>query len=176
MTTKKYLYCILIFVILIGLPACNNPKPDNKTEENDQPETVETTIIKEQKEQAQAIISTEEKIKDNESPEEIETIKDKVIPTEDIRVTFIELGSVKCIPCKMMQPILDEIEKEYAGQVEVVFYDVWTPAGRPYAQKYRIRGIPTQIFLDKDGNEYFRHVGYFPKDELVTILKMQGVE
>ena len=47
------------------------------------------------------------------------------------KVTFIELGSVNCIPCKMMQPIMKEIEAEYRGQVRVVFYDVWTKEGEP---------------------------------------------
>ncbi len=92
------------------------------------------------------------------------------------KVTFIELGSIKCIPCKMMQPIMKEIEEEYKGQVKVVFYDVRTAEGRPYARKYGIRVIPTQVFLDKDGNEYFRHEGFFAKDELIKVLKRQGVE
>ena len=92
-----------------------------------------------------------------------------------IKVTFVELGSVKCIPCKMMQPIMEEIEAEYGDQVEVVFYDVWTPEGKPYADMYNIKAIPTQVFLDKDGNEYFRHQGFFPKDDLVKVLKQKGV-
>lgn len=29
------------------------------------------------------------------------------------KITFIELGSVKCIPCKMMQPVMEEIELTY---------------------------------------------------------------
>jgi thioredoxin 1 len=90
-------------------------------------------------------------------------------------VTFVEIGSVKCIPCKKMQPIMKEIEQEYAGKVKVVFYDVWTAEGKPYGEKYGVRLIPTQIFLDKDGKEYFRHEGYFPKEELVKILKQKGV-
>ncbi len=90
-------------------------------------------------------------------------------------VTFVEIGSVRCIPCKKMQPIMKEIEKEYAGKVKVVFYDVWTNEGKPYGQKYGIRVIPTQVFLDKDGKEYFRHEGYFPKEELVKVLKQKGV-
>lgn len=97
-------------------------------------------------------------------------------PSDSPIVTFIELGSVKCIPCKMMQPIMEEIEKEYSDQVKVVFHDVWTEKGRPYADKYGIKLIPTQIFLDKNGTEYFRHEGYFPKEELVKVLKQQGVE
>ncbi|MFA4949084.1 MAG: thioredoxin family protein [Candidatus Krumholzibacteriia bacterium] len=90
-------------------------------------------------------------------------------------VTFVEIGSVKCIPCKKMQPIMKEIEKEYVGKVKVVFYDVWTDEGKPYGKRYGIRVIPTQVFLDKDGKEYFRHEGYFPKDELVKVLKQKGV-
>jgi len=95
---------------------------------------------------------------------------------EKYKVTFIELGSVRCIPCKKMQPIMEEIKKEYAGQVNVVFHDVWTEKGRPYAQKYKIQAIPTQVFLDGEGNEYFRHEGFFPKEELIRVLKKQGVE
>jgi thioredoxin 1 len=91
-------------------------------------------------------------------------------------VTFVELGSVRCIPCKMMQPIMKDIEKDYAGQVKVVFHDVWTPAGEPFAQDFKIRVIPTQVFLDKDGEEYFRHEGFFPKEELIKILKQKGVK
>ena len=95
---------------------------------------------------------------------------------ENILVTFVELGSVRCIPCKLMQPVMKDIEKDYAGQVKVVFYDVWTPEGEPFGQTYKIRVIPTQVFLDKDGKEYFRHEGFFPKDELVKILKQKGVK
>ncbi len=95
---------------------------------------------------------------------------------ENILVTFVELGSVRCIPCKMMQPIMNDIEKNYAGQVKVVFHDVWTPEGKPFAQDFKIRVIPTQVFLDKDGKEYFRHEGFFPKEELVKVLKQKGVK
>jgi|GEM_PF-673365 len=97
-------------------------------------------------------------------------------PKSELKVTFVELGSVKCIPCKMMQPIMDEIAREYKGQVEVVFYDVWTPEGRPYAEKYRIRSIPTQVFLDKNGEEYYRHLGFFPKEEIIKVLRLKGIE
>lgn len=92
---------------------------------------------------------------------------------KEAKVTFIELGSLKCIPCKMMQPIMEEIDDEYLD-VKVVFYDVWTAAGEPYGKKYKIQAIPTQIFLDKNGEEYARHTGFFPKKDLVKILE-QGL-
>jgi thioredoxin 1 len=97
-------------------------------------------------------------------------------PKGQILVTFVELGSVRCVPCKAMQPIMAEIEKEYAGQVKVVFHDVWTQEGRPFAEQYQIHGIPTQVFLDKEGKEFFRHVGFFPKVEIVKVLQSRGVK
>jgi len=98
------------------------------------------------------------------------------IESKDIKVTFIELGSVKCIPCRMMQPIMKKIEDKYGAQVKVIFYDVWTEKGKPYAYKYKIRLIPTQIFLDKNGIEYFRHEGFFQEKELIKILGKGGVK
>ncbi|MBM4159857.1 MAG: thioredoxin family protein [Ignavibacteria bacterium] len=65
-------------------------------------------------------------------------------------VTFIELGSVRCIPCRMMQPIMKSIEEKYSDQVKIVFHDVWTLQGPPYAVQYGIRLIPTQVFSEGD--------------------------
>ena len=44
------------------------------------------------------------------------------------------------------------------------------------AEKYKIRVIPTQVFLDKNGKEFFRHEGYFPFEEIEKKLKAQGVK
>lgn len=90
-------------------------------------------------------------------------------------ITFIELGSVRCIPCRMMQPVMEKLERNFAGKVRIVFYDVWTKKGRPYTAQYGIRAIPTQIFLDRDGNEIYRHTGYFPYEEIVELLKKHSV-
>ena len=102
---------------------------------------------------------------------------EKSTENKDIKykVTFIELGSVRCIPCQKMQPVMKSIKEKYTGQVNVVFHDVWTEAGAPYAKQYNIEAIPTQVFLDKDGKEYFRHVGFFPEEELIKILNQKGV-
>jgi len=91
------------------------------------------------------------------------------------KVTFIELGSVNCVPCKMMQPVMKQVEEKYKGQVNVVFYDVWTEKDAPMAEKYQIQVIPTQVFLDSNGVEFSRHQGFFPFEELEKILKQQGV-
>ena len=100
----------------------------------------------------------------------------KALAAEALKVTFVELGSVNCIPCKMMKPVMDQVEKKYPGQVKVVFYDVRTGQGRSEGRKYNIRVIPTQVFLDKDGKEYFRHEGFYPFEEVEKILKLKGVK
>jgi thioredoxin 1 len=85
-------------------------------------------------------------------------------------VTFVELGSVNCVPCRMMKPVMEAVEKTYGWKVKVVFHDVWTPEGKKYGQEYRIRAIPTQVFLDSEGKEFFRHEGFFSKEEIDKVL------
>ena len=92
-----------------------------------------------------------------------------------LRVTFIELGSVKCIPCKAMQPIMASIAKKYGEQIKVVFYDVWQAEQKHYADQYGIKLIPTQVFLDRDGREIFRHEGFFPEKEIDRLLQKRGL-
>lgn len=91
------------------------------------------------------------------------------------KVTFVELGSVRCIPCKAMKEIMDKLEAKFPRDLDIVFHDVWTDAGKPAARKYQIRSIPTQVFLDENGQEFYRHEGYFPQDELEKILLGKGV-
>ena len=91
-------------------------------------------------------------------------------------VTFVELGSVKCIPCRKMQPVMRAIEEKYGEQIEIIFYDVWKPDQRKYGEEYDIRLIPTQVFLDKDGKEIFRHEGFFPEAEIDKFLQKQGLK
>lgn len=98
------------------------------------------------------------------------------LKTSAYKVTFVELGSVKCIPCREMQPVMRSIEKKYGSQVKVVFHDLLTAAGKEAAKQYVFDVIPTQIFLDKSGKEYFRHEGFFPEKELIKILKIKGVQ
>jgi thioredoxin 1 len=89
------------------------------------------------------------------------------------KVTFIELGSVNCIPCKQMQPVMKSIEEKYKGQVKVVFHDVWKD--KKPAQEYGIKLIPTQVFLDENGKEFFRHEGFYPEEEIDKLLQSKGI-
>jgi len=91
------------------------------------------------------------------------------------KVTFVELGSVNCIPCKQMQPIMKSIEEKYGDQVKVVFYDVWKEDQKKYATQYGIKLIPTQVFLYANGKEFHRHEGFYPEAEIDKILQSKGL-
>lgn len=87
---------------------------------------------------------------------------------------LVDLGADKCIPCKQMAPILEDLKTTYAGQLEVEFIDVWK---NPDAGgQYGIRVIPTQIFFDAQGKELFRHEGFFGKDDMLAKWKELGVD
>lgn len=92
------------------------------------------------------------------------------------KVTFVELGSVNCIPCKQMKPVMEAIEKNYGEQVKVIFYDVWTKEHKQYAKKYKVRLIPTQVFLDEKGKEIHRHEGFYPESEIDKFLQSRGLK
>ena len=87
---------------------------------------------------------------------------------------LLDLGAGKCIPCKMMAPILDELKKEHAGRLAVEFIDVWE--NEAAAKKYGIETIPTQIFYDASGKELFRHTGFFAKEDILAKWKELGVD
>ncbi|MHB8773107.1 MAG: thioredoxin family protein [Syntrophales bacterium] len=89
-------------------------------------------------------------------------------------VTMVDLGAKKCIPCKMMAPILAKLEKEYSGRAAVVFFDVWEDPAP--AKRFGIRTIPTQIFFDKEGKEVYRHEGFLGEQEIVQRFKDMGVK
>ena len=91
-------------------------------------------------------------------------------------VTFVELGSVKCVPCRQMQPVMASVEKKYGDQIAVVFHDVWQSDQRQYAEQYGIRVIPTQVFLDREGKEFHRHEGFYPEAEIDRLLQKRGLK
>ena len=85
------------------------------------------------------------------------------IPVKEM-VTLVDLGAKSCIPCKLMAPILEELEKEYKGRAAVIFIDVWE--NRDISKEFRVVTIPTQIFYNKQGQEVYRHVGFFDKESI----------
>lgn len=85
---------------------------------------------------------------------------------------MIELGSDTCIPCKMMAPILEDFKTNYSDKFTVEFVDIYKNSAP--AKKYKIRVIPTQVFLNSSGSEVFRHEGFFPKEDILKKWKELG--
>jgi thioredoxin 1 len=87
---------------------------------------------------------------------------------------LVDLGAGKCIPCKAMAPILDQLRVDYAGRMDVVFIDVWQQPEE--ARNYRINMIPTQIFYAADGRELARHEGFIDREGILRAWAKLGVE
>ncbi|MEI6351262.1 MAG: thioredoxin family protein [Verrucomicrobiota bacterium] len=87
---------------------------------------------------------------------------------------LVDLGATRCIPCRLMAPIIEDLKKEYQGRMQVEFIDVWKNADAE--KKYAIKLIPTQIFYDAAGKELFRHEGFFSKEDILAKWKQLGIE
>ncbi len=94
--------------------------------------------------------------------------------TETPKITFLELGSTTCIPCKKMEPVLEAIGNKYGDQIEVIFHNV--KKDREIVRKYGIRLIPTQIFLDNKGRELLRREGFFTEEKIDAFLQSKGLQ
>ncbi|MGD9900132.1 MAG: thioredoxin fold domain-containing protein [Calditrichaceae bacterium] len=146
---KKLMFIFLISCHIMLLASCNK---DNNRSESSEKATVKPSVT-----------------------EQLSQIKTAEGTTEAL-ITFVELGSVNCVPCKKMQPVMKAVEEKYGSQIKVIFYDVWQKDQNKYADQYGIRLIPTQVFLDAEGNEIARHEGFFPETEIDQLLQQQGLK
>lgn len=87
---------------------------------------------------------------------------------------LVDIGSEQCVPCKMMISVLDELSKEYKGKLEIVFIDL--QKNPEAAEKFGVKLIPTQVFYDEKGKEFFRHTGFYPKEEIIARFKEHGIK
>ena len=88
--------------------------------------------------------------------------------------SMIEFGSTGCVPCEMMQPILENLRKKYPDKLNVVFVHVGE--NKMLGARFGIRVIPVQAFYDAKGKEVFRHQGFYAEAEVLKQLKKIGVE
>lgn len=89
------------------------------------------------------------------------------------RVVMVELGSVGCIPCEQMKPVMSKLTETYKGKLDVIFIDV--KKDHDSARRYGVYMIPVQVFLDTKGKEFHRHVGFYPYEEIMAMLKKAGM-
>lgn len=92
---------------------------------------------------------------------------------KDGKMVMLELGSVGCIPCEQMKPVMEKLRTNYKGKLEVLFVDV--RKDRDSSRKFGVIMIPTQVFLDKNGKEFHRHFGFYEYEEIVPVLKKAGI-
>lgn len=90
------------------------------------------------------------------------------------RPRLLSLGAGKCIPCKMMEPIREELRTQYAGSMQVDFIDVWNDSAA--GQSYGIRTIPTLIYFAPDGRELARQEGFTAKEDILAQWKSLGYD
>jgi thioredoxin 1 len=85
---------------------------------------------------------------------------------------LVEFSAGDCGPCKLMEPILNELARDYEGRLRIETVDLWK---RPtVAEENNIRMYPTQIFYDAMGNELFRHEGFFSRQDILEQWKRLG--
>ncbi len=89
------------------------------------------------------------------------------------RLVMLELGSVGCIPCEQMKPVMQKLRDTYPGKLDVIFVDV--RKDHETARRFNVHIIPVQVFLDRTGKEFHRHMGYYSYEEIVPVLKRAGI-
>jgi thioredoxin 1 len=89
------------------------------------------------------------------------------------RPVLLEFGRGWCKPCKYMKPILNDMAKAYAGKAIVTTVDM--DANAQLVRAFRIRMMPTQVFLRPDGKEFHRNEGTMERDQIMQVFSKMGV-
>ena len=87
---------------------------------------------------------------------------------------LVDFSASYCSPCQMMVPFMEEIKKTYSGKLTCVSVD--TEAEPALGIRYGASSIPLLIYYDKAGKEQFRHVGFYPKANVIAKLALIGVK
>lgn len=102
---------------------------------------------------------------------EVESALEKA--KKEMKAVMLELGSVGCIPCEQMKPVMQQLRDNYKGKLEVIFVDVRVK--KEVGRKFGVFAMPTQVFLDKNGKEFSRHMGFYSYEEIQGVLKQIGL-
>jgi thioredoxin 1 len=167
---KKIIFVFAIFLILISAFSCKQKGNELSNTNNTQsPQGSTVSNAKNPSETSNTLTSKSPKISDS-----LQNISKTAVKTQAKLPKLLDLGADKCIPCKMMKPILDELKTEYTGKLDVEFIDVWENPKE--SEKYGIKLIPTQIFYDPEGKEFQRHEGFISKEDILNTFKQKGMK
>lgn len=86
---------------------------------------------------------------------------------------IVEFGGEYCIPCKAMQPILQDLQTALGAKVKI--HNFWIQKDPETARRFKIMVMPTQVVFNQKGEEVLRHQGVFPADEFQAALKQAGL-
>jgi thioredoxin 1 len=87
---------------------------------------------------------------------------------------LVELGSTSCTSCKAMHEELSQLRTECGTSIAVEEIDVWKDEAA--AGRYGVNVIPTQVFLDREGREIDRHVGFLARNEIRQRFAQRGLK
>lgn len=83
-------------------------------------------------------------------------------------IAVLDFSAAWCGPCRMLEPVLEELSEELAGKV--AFYNADSDENMELAMKYRIQSIPA-LLLFKNGQEVSRTVGFQPKSSILKFIE-----
>jgi thioredoxin 1 len=89
------------------------------------------------------------------------------------KIVMIEIELSGCISCEQMEPVVEKLRTDYKDKLEVLFIDA--KRDREYARFFGVFTVPTQIFLDKNGKEFHRHIGFYSYSGIASVLKKKGL-
>lgn len=94
-------------------------------------------------------------------------------PKAAVRVTVTEYYHPTCETCVSMMPVVDAIQDEFKGSVQIVRVSLDTKEGAKKASVLSIVTIPMFVFSDFQGVDYYRHDGRMTKEEIERIIKIK---
>ncbi len=81
-------------------------------------------------------------------------------------ITFLEFGAKGCSACKRMESVMEDVRVKYPDRVNVVFVNILLPENRRLMKYFGVVAIPSQVLLNTEGQEFFRHTGFIGTKEL----------
>ncbi len=88
------------------------------------------------------------------------------------QITFLEFGATGCSACRQMEKVMEEVKKQYPEKVNVVFLNILKPESQTLMKYFGVAAIPTQVLLDKEAKEFFRHTGFYSTEELLIEMNL----
>ena len=81
-------------------------------------------------------------------------------------VRFLYFSAADCGPCNDMAPIIDGIEKDFAGKIAVERYDAASDDGKKLMAQYELKETPSYVMASPDGTKLWSLTGAIHKDML----------